>query len=294
MAGNVVDDDDLLQLVLALAEEALLLVLADLIADALELGEVVVDLAVVPDGVDAEEELGAHVAQALEDAGGGKVRRGGGPDGAEGGAGEEGDEVLDVVGAVRGDGVVDADAARAHRRGRARDGRPELGVRQARLERQGVGRGGGVALGGLDEGDLVGGSLAVPQEVLGKVELGAGEPARGRVDGRDGRGCDAVVCIVGPALERLAGRGGLAGDDAGLLPYVVPEEGRVGDGPLPERVVVGQRRGEGRVGVVDAPAEGVDARRGDVRRCPEELAEEGLLGGCVCAGDAGELGGHGG
>ena len=138
-------------------------------------------LAVVQRRVVGEEHARADLHEAVEHGADAGVRADGGPDGADGGGGEQGHQGLHVVGDEAGHDGALADAGGAQRARAAAHLVPQLGPR--RLDAAAL------VLGRRDDrrGRLVHLGLGREEQVLGEVETGAGEEVGPREHGRVGR-----------------------------------------------------------------------------------------------------------
>ena len=175
LALDVVDDNDSLQPGLA-----------QLGHDLGSLGGAGPLLAIVHGAVVGEEHLGGNLAEAIEHGGDAIVGADPGPDGADRGRAEHGNESLDMVGDVAGNDVVRAQAGGTEGIGAAADCLAELIPR----------RGPQVAgqLGGGDDGGrgwVDGRRRGREEQVLGEVEAGRGEEVGAGEHGR----------IVGEGLD---------------------------------------------------------------------------------------------
>ena len=126
--------------------------------------------AAVAVAVDREEDLRLDLREAVDDARGAEVGRAARPDRADRGGGREGDDRLRDVRHVGDDAVAAAHAEAAEAR---RDGR-DLLAQLAPGDLLHL----GAHLGGAEDRHLAG--IAVAEQVLGKVQLAAGEPLRAR------------------------------------------------------------------------------------------------------------------
>lgn len=184
--------------------------LEGLVDDLLGADELAAALALVA----GDDDLAAGVVDAVAQGVGGEAGEDDGVDGAEAGAGEEGDEGLGDHGQVDGDGVALGDAHLLEDVGGAADLAQQLGVGQGAALADLVGL--------VDDGGLVGvgGGVAV-DAVVGGVELALEEP--GVVAAGEGAGVDGLE-VAGPG-EELAG-------------VAAPELLGLGDGFLVEGLVL--------------------------------------------------------
>ena len=166
--------------------------------------------AVVAVAVDAEEHLRLDLREPVDDRAGAEVGRAARPDRADRCGGEEGDHRLGQVRDVGDDPVAAPDSALAQSGGRAGDVLAELAPGH-RAELAQLGR-------VLDREPVAG---LAREQILGVVELGAGEPARA---GHVAAGEDALV--------------GRRGADAEVVPDRRPEVFELVDRPAPQGFVV--------------------------------------------------------
>ena len=160
--------------------------------------------------IGGDQHLRVDLAEAVEDAPGSEIRRGGRPHRTQTGRRQLGDNRLGQVGEICRDPIATADPLIGKPGTHRRDGVMEF------AEGQGAPA---AALSAAHDGH---GVVAFPKQVLGIVEAGPGEPAG------PGHGIAVVE-------DRLPGPGR---PDAGEFPHERPEGGPLVDGPVPQRLVV--------------------------------------------------------
>ncbi|MNH99526.1 hypothetical protein D3C73_523010 [compost metagenome] len=182
-----------------------LLYAVDLAHYAGDLGLNVDGLAPIAIAIHREQHPGAGLAEALHHAGLTKVGAGGGPDSAEAGGGQHGDDGLRDVGQVGGHHVATAYALAAQPLSQPGDLICQLGPAQ------------GLACVPFEAGDDGWALVLAAQQVLGEVEPTVGEPA----------GALHLLAVLRHYVPQLS-------LDAAVLPHQRPETGGLLHRPLIE------------------------------------------------------------